>query len=386
MINLQDGNGRNALAFAISPNPNKTDEISLAILTRLLEVGGDPNSLWNPKSKSRLLHYAAQKGNTDLLKLLIEKGAELNSKTKGDTALALAAKNRHIDVVMELIKHGVDVENERTINLISNHIASLAKDKKTKDILKLLGQNPILYTFPIIQAQLKSFNDPTFTEYLPIFNYCIELFCKLGPSLDPNTVTLYDSDMPMSMEEGWQYFKASHERSSKGDLGLSDINALLQKLPESVKNIDLGIVFSVEMVEGWGRLESLLLSKECNEKRLTEALNQKGVRDADQKTLLSLRRAVINCQAERIKGESLDYTIGRFKERIMRNIYENKWKREKKKPGLKPKGQRGARAKVDKARREGRELVSKMRWLKQKLISLVLYLVCLVMIVIQTAK
>ena len=74
MINLQDGNGCNALTWAIGKRRNKTDDQRLAILTRLLEAGGDPNSLFNARDKSRLLHYAAQKGNTDLLKLLIEKG------------------------------------------------------------------------------------------------------------------------------------------------------------------------------------------------------------------------------------------------------------------------------------------------------------------------
>jgi ankyrin repeat protein len=57
------------------------------------------------------LHFAAEKGHTEMAELLIKKGADVNAKDEfGCTPLHKAAYNGHIEVVKLLIKAGADVE------------------------------------------------------------------------------------------------------------------------------------------------------------------------------------------------------------------------------------------------------------------------------------
>ena len=65
------------------------------------------------------LHWAAEKGHVDVVKVLIRNGADMNAVTDYDmnTALHYAVTNKYVDVVKVLIQNGIDVNavNKRKI-------------------------------------------------------------------------------------------------------------------------------------------------------------------------------------------------------------------------------------------------------------------------------
>ncbi len=55
------------------------------------------------------LCFAAENGHLDIVKLLIEKNADINKRSNGETPLMLAIRENHMDVAKELISKGADV-------------------------------------------------------------------------------------------------------------------------------------------------------------------------------------------------------------------------------------------------------------------------------------
>ena len=78
-------------------------ENHLEIATRLLELGLDINEqqpVTSSSSKFCALHVAAQKGNEEMVKLLLAKGADKTLRDKhNQTALMLAEKKKHEAIV-----------------------------------------------------------------------------------------------------------------------------------------------------------------------------------------------------------------------------------------------------------------------------------------------
>ncbi|OAL36633.1 hypothetical protein AYO20_03965 [Fonsecaea nubica] len=110
----------------------KDDRDSLEMVRLLLELGFDPNQESpdpnteitkepeDPKDrkypKDRPLCYAAKKGKSDIVELLIENGAEINARNDlGETALLSAAKWGMDEVVKHLLNapHNADIETQR---------------------------------------------------------------------------------------------------------------------------------------------------------------------------------------------------------------------------------------------------------------------------------
>ena len=72
-------------------------------LKTLLEKGGNPNEL-EPATNASLLHWAAEKGCTDAVRLLIKFMADINIKDEGGTTpLMRACRKDHFDIVEILI-------------------------------------------------------------------------------------------------------------------------------------------------------------------------------------------------------------------------------------------------------------------------------------------
>jgi ankyrin repeat protein len=124
------GSVKRLLAAGANPNyavPDKAKVLTIATANRsyraslaLLDGGADPNIA--DSTGNTPLHVAAQAGTLDLVKKLLSKGAQLNVRTnaaKGNgfrpaageqTALLLAARNDHVDVMRVLIEAGADTK------------------------------------------------------------------------------------------------------------------------------------------------------------------------------------------------------------------------------------------------------------------------------------
>lgn len=75
----------------------------------LIEKGEDVN-IKNPTDGVTALWIASQNGYSEIVRLLLEKGAKVNIKTNdGTTALMIAAKNDHTNVIKLLVEKGADV-------------------------------------------------------------------------------------------------------------------------------------------------------------------------------------------------------------------------------------------------------------------------------------
>ena len=72
-------------------------------LKSLLEKGGNPNEI-EPTTSASLLHWAAEKGCTDAVRLLIKSMADVNIKDEGGTTpLMRACRKDHFEVVEILL-------------------------------------------------------------------------------------------------------------------------------------------------------------------------------------------------------------------------------------------------------------------------------------------
>jgi len=81
---------------------------SAQIVDRLLKSGGDAKAL-GPNGESMLM-FAARNGNPDVIRLLVEAGANVNAREplRGTTALMWAVEQRHPEAVAALLNAGAD--------------------------------------------------------------------------------------------------------------------------------------------------------------------------------------------------------------------------------------------------------------------------------------
>ena len=105
-VNLRDKQGRIALHWAAAAGQKPIVEMLIArgsnVNARTDSIGTEKeeDSAWTP------LHRACEKGHKDIAEILITNGANINAKTKrGKTALSLAKKNGHEQVVELLSEH-----------------------------------------------------------------------------------------------------------------------------------------------------------------------------------------------------------------------------------------------------------------------------------------
>jgi ankyrin repeat protein len=73
----------------------------------LLNYGWDPNG--RPDFVGHPLHSAAERGHVDVLKCLLDRGAELNSNAVGESALVGAARTGYLQTVKFLLSKGADI-------------------------------------------------------------------------------------------------------------------------------------------------------------------------------------------------------------------------------------------------------------------------------------
>ncbi|GFT78303.1 ANK_REP_REGION domain-containing protein [Nephila pilipes] len=101
------------------------------------KCGFDVNYFFKDSSKEfTLLHFAANFGDTNVTKLLLEEGANIDIKDQNkNTSLHLAASNGHTDIVKLLMEKGSDLS---VVNKEGNTSLHLAASNGHTDIAKLL--------------------------------------------------------------------------------------------------------------------------------------------------------------------------------------------------------------------------------------------------------
>jgi len=106
------------------------------IVQLLLEKGADVNAETND-GKTALM-YAAAKGRTEIVQLLLEKGADVNTKIYGTPILLWAHENGHTKIIQLLLEKGADVNAK---NKYGETALMRAAKEKHIEIVQLLLEN-----------------------------------------------------------------------------------------------------------------------------------------------------------------------------------------------------------------------------------------------------
>ena len=62
------------------------------------------------------IHHASRNGDTEIVRLLFEHGADVNAKNpRGHTVLYCAGGHGHLDCVLLLLKEGADSETQKSL-------------------------------------------------------------------------------------------------------------------------------------------------------------------------------------------------------------------------------------------------------------------------------
>jgi ankyrin repeat protein len=109
----------------------------LEVMRVLLEAGADINGV-NPRDGTTALDLAAENNRYAVVKMLLEAQADVTVRDKrGESAaLHLAAGNGHQQVVILLLKWGADPKQSNKIGLKPYKLASQANHKELAGILK----------------------------------------------------------------------------------------------------------------------------------------------------------------------------------------------------------------------------------------------------------
>ncbi len=104
-------------------------------LSKLCDVNDGGSTGWTP------LHKACERGRGEVIRMLLEAGANPDLKTKAaaDTALHLAATKGHAEVCNELIKAGADVHAVNKIGWTPLHAAMYANKLDVARVLTRAG-------------------------------------------------------------------------------------------------------------------------------------------------------------------------------------------------------------------------------------------------------
>jgi len=103
-VDAADARGQTPLFLAARDGHKEIAEL-------LIAHGANPakRDFW--KSGNAPLHVAAERGQSEIVQLLLDKGVKVNfSNRHGQTALLLAAWNRHPDTFALLLKRGADIK------------------------------------------------------------------------------------------------------------------------------------------------------------------------------------------------------------------------------------------------------------------------------------
>jgi ankyrin repeat protein len=123
-INVHSAFGETALMLAALKGNTETVKL-------LLEKGASINHPgWTP------LMYSALNNRLDIARLLIGRGAQVNSTAdNGTTALMMAAREGHLQMVLLLLEHNADVNHRTQFGYTA---LSVAQDRNMHEVAKML--------------------------------------------------------------------------------------------------------------------------------------------------------------------------------------------------------------------------------------------------------
>ena len=136
------------LLLAAGANPNATetngytlmdyDEVhgDIEIMQVLLDAGADPE---NPEGNHRPLPHAVMAGDVQLVRLLLAAGANLNEDLDGDSLLHEAAQNGSSEIVSALINAGANVEVVDSQGRTAMQIAQRERHPEIVRVLRAAG-------------------------------------------------------------------------------------------------------------------------------------------------------------------------------------------------------------------------------------------------------
>lgn len=114
-----------------------------AAALKLIESGVDIEAK-DPGSGASALHYAVMKDNIDLVGLMLQRGADVNSRTRsGTTPLHTAVLYGRLEVAQLLIEKGAEVDARSTSGATPLSIAEAANLKPLSRMLRLHGAKEI---------------------------------------------------------------------------------------------------------------------------------------------------------------------------------------------------------------------------------------------------
>jgi len=113
-------------------------------LTALIEQGADIEGK-DPSTGASVLHYAVMRGNPEILKYLLGKSVDVNSRTRnGTTPLHTAVLYNRYEVAEMLLNKGADVEAKSSSGATPLAIATAARNRDMADLLRARGAITIL--------------------------------------------------------------------------------------------------------------------------------------------------------------------------------------------------------------------------------------------------
>ncbi len=134
-VNAQDNDGSTALMDAIDSKSNSTEIAQLLLAQEDIAVNTVTKRGWTP------LMEAANRGNSEIVKALIAKGANINAANEHETVLMCAARLHHPDVVQILLERPDILLNTQTPREKLTPLMAAVKSGY-KDIVALLLSKP----------------------------------------------------------------------------------------------------------------------------------------------------------------------------------------------------------------------------------------------------
>ena len=118
----------------IEKNKSTNEQLQEVVHEENVNVNlGDENDDWSRAA----LHLASINGHLEIVKLLLESGANVHIKDKGDqTALHLASRNGHLEIVKLLLESGANVNIKDKNGQTALHYASRYHKSEVVNLLE----------------------------------------------------------------------------------------------------------------------------------------------------------------------------------------------------------------------------------------------------------